>query len=208
VVDVSSELKLTYVIGPNAKQALKSAQLIAPETTHGVCSTEDYCLIKIYGKQDRFILISSFEKFSSVSHNLQGHSCVGNFNDFREDNIIAEIPLIYPQTQESFTPHMVNLDKLDGISFTKGCYLGQEIVARTQFLGKLKRHLYPLTLTSDDSVQPGTALYDSEQHQVGTIIDANPLAEKSIACLAVIQDKAMGQKLTPADSSKGKIEKK
>lgn len=55
--------------------------------------------------------------------------------------ILAGIPTIDASNSEKFTPHMLNLDKLGAISFTKGCYTGQEVVARTENLGKSKRRL-------------------------------------------------------------------
>ena len=64
-------------------------------------------------------------------------------------------PLVAKATSELFVPQMINLDKLGGVSFKKGCYPGQEIVARTHYLGKIKRHLYrvralqPLTAGTD-----------------------------------------------------------
>ena len=57
-------------------------------------------------------------------------------------NIRLGIPVILPETQEQFVPQMVNLDAIGGVSFQKGCYPGQEIVARTQYLGKIKRRMY------------------------------------------------------------------
>ncbi|MDE3009584.1 MAG: folate-binding protein YgfZ [Pseudomonadota bacterium] len=50
-------------------------------------------------------------------------------------------PEVLPQTIDAFVPQMLNLDTLDGISFKKGCYTGQEIVARTHFLGRVKRRM-------------------------------------------------------------------
>ena len=57
-------------------------------------------------------------------------------------DILAGIPWVTKATSEEFIPQMLNLDKLGAISFTKGCYTGQEIVARTHYLGKAKRELY------------------------------------------------------------------
>ena len=54
-------------------------------------------------------------------------------------DIHAGVPTIVAKTQDAFVPQMVNLEQLNGLSFTKGCYPGQEIVARMQYLGKLKR---------------------------------------------------------------------
>ena len=57
-------------------------------------------------------------------------------------NIRSGIPVILPQTQEQFVAQMVNLELIGGVNFNKGCYPGQEIVARMQYLGKLKRRMY------------------------------------------------------------------
>jgi folate-binding protein YgfZ len=66
--------------------------------------------------------------------------------DWRLADIRAGLPQIYLPTREAFVAQMLNLDLLDGISFSKGCYTGQEIIARTQHLGRIKRRLYRLQL--------------------------------------------------------------
>ena len=67
-------------------------------------------------------------------------------HDWRLADIRAGLPQIYAATSELFVAQMLNLDLLDGISFSKGCYTGQEIVARTQHLGRIKRRLRRLQL--------------------------------------------------------------
>src|SRR6185437_5057404 len=67
-------------------------------------------------------------------------------HDWRLADIRAGLPQIYLPTRETFVAQMLNLDLLDGISFSKGCYTGQEIIARTQHLGRIKRRLYRLQL--------------------------------------------------------------
>ena len=67
-------------------------------------------------------------------------------NDWRLADIRAGLPQIYAATSESFVAQMLNLDLLGGISFTKGCYTGQEIIARTQHLGRIKRRMFRLAL--------------------------------------------------------------
>ena len=66
--------------------------------------------------------------------------------DWRLADIRAGLPQIYTATREMFVAQMLNLDLLDGISFTKGCFTGQEIIARTQHLGRIKRRLFRLRL--------------------------------------------------------------
>lgn len=72
---------------------------------------------------------------------------ISRFADtWRLADIRAGLPQIYAATSETFVAQMLNLDVLDGISFTKGCYTGQEIIARTQHLGRIKRRLHRLRL--------------------------------------------------------------
>lgn len=65
---------------------------------------------------------------------------------WRLADIRAGVPQIYEATSEQFVAQMLNLDRLDAISFTKGCYTGQEIIARTQHLGRIKRRMFRLRL--------------------------------------------------------------
>jgi folate-binding protein YgfZ len=66
--------------------------------------------------------------------------------DWRLADIRAGLPQVYDATRELFVAQMLNLDLLDGISFTKGCFTGQEIIARTQHLGRIKRRMFRLQL--------------------------------------------------------------
>ena len=83
--------------------------------------------------------------------------------------IQSGIPHIDSSNSEAFTPHMLNLDKLDAISFTKGCYTGQEIVARTEHRGKSKRRMMHY-LADGDGVTAGAAVTDGERN-VGEVVN-------------------------------------
>jgi folate-binding protein YgfZ len=61
---------------------------------------------------------------------------------WRRTEVLAGIPRIVPGTSELFVPQMLNFESVDGVNFRKGCYPGQEIVARSQYLGKLKRRMF------------------------------------------------------------------
>ena len=100
-------------------------------------------------------------------------------------DIQAGIPVILHQTQEHFTPQMANFEALGGVSFTKGCYTGQEIVARTQYLGKVKRRLYLAHLDSDSSPLPGDELFGAEQ-SAGMVVNVQASPGGGFDLLAVI----------------------
>jgi len=76
--------------------------------------------------------------------------------------IEAGIPLITPPTQDEYVPQMANLDLIGGVSYTKGCYPGQEIVARTHYLGRLKQRMYHVRMATPEPPAAGDALYSSE----------------------------------------------
>jgi hypothetical protein len=99
------------------------------------------------------------------------------------------LPWISPATHDAFIPQMANLELIGGVSFRKGCYPGQEIVARTQHLGRAKRRLFLAHVNSDASPAPGLALYsdDLEEQSAGTIVNAAPAPGGGFDVLAVVQ---------------------
>jgi len=84
----------------------------------------------------------------------------GNSEDWRLLDLLAGLPWLSPATAEEHVPQMLNLDKLGGISFTKGCYTGQEIVARTHYLGKAKRALFLAECALDTAPEANAAILD------------------------------------------------
>ncbi|MBI3478763.1 MAG: folate-binding protein YgfZ [Nitrosomonadales bacterium] len=104
-------------------------------------------------------------------------------------NIRSGLPVILPQTQEQFVAQMVNLELIGGVSFKKGCYPGQEIVARTQYLGKLKRRMYLAHLASSVAPQAGDELFssDMEGQASGMIVNAAPAPGGGYDVLASVQ---------------------
>jgi folate-binding protein YgfZ len=103
--------------------------------------------------------------------------------------INAGQPRVVAATQEAFVPQMVNMElpAVAGVSFNKGCYPGQEIVARTQYLGKVKRRMYRAKL--DTYAAPGTDIFTPEagdQH-CGALVTVAPSPAGGYECLLVVQ---------------------
>ncbi|MDQ4624760.1 CAF17-like 4Fe-4S cluster assembly/insertion protein YgfZ [Janthinobacterium lividum] len=108
----------------------------------------------------------------------------GGIDAWRLSEIHAGIPQITAATQEQFVPQMVNFELLGGVNFKKGCYPGQEIVARSQYLGKLKRRT-TLVSIADPSVVAGGELFaasDPEQ-PCGMVVNAAPNGDGGIDAL-------------------------
>jgi folate-binding Fe-S cluster repair protein YgfZ len=88
---------------------------------------------------------------------------------------------------------MVNLQLIDGVSFTKGCYSGQEVVARMQYLAKPKRRMYLADVESPIPPRPGDALESatgSSEQAAGRVVDACPIGDGRYALLAVVEIEA------------------
>jgi folate-binding protein YgfZ len=98
----------------------------------------------------------------------------------------AGVPVVLPQTQDHFVPQMANMEILGGVSFNKGCYPGQEIVARSQYLGKVKRRLHLAHL--DSEARPGDELFapDPADQAAGLIANAAPAPGGGWDVLAVV----------------------
>jgi tRNA-modifying protein YgfZ len=106
-------------------------------------------------------------------------------NEWRLADIRAGLPQVYAATSEAFVAQMLNLDVLDGISFTKGCYTGQEIIARTQHLGRIKRRLSRLLLPPGTwSVGQAVHLTDGRQGRLTEVIESGGRTE-ALAVLSV-----------------------
>lgn len=138
-VQLHKESENLCLIGLQSEAGIHLPNL--PETTFSVYQNSDI-YIKLPGR-NRYLVISSSEdaialwnKFSRIDHYTACHlSC------WIEQDISAGIPWLTQETSEEYIPQMLNIDKLGGISFNKGCYTGQEIIARTHYLGKTKREL-------------------------------------------------------------------
>lgn len=99
----------------------------------------------------------------------------GTPDAFAQLGIRAGVPIVTLATQDRFVPQALNFDLLGGIHFRKGCYPGQEIVARMQYLGRLKDRLFVFRVDAPPPA-PGTALVaaDAPEPALGTVVNAAP----------------------------------
>ena len=153
---------------------------------------------KISHLKDHFQLILPAETAPILKEHLQKYIIFSkasveikdidhSYPHWQKEDIQNGFPNIYAKTTDTFTPHMLNLPKLEAASFNKGCYLGQEIIARTEHLGKVKRHLHFATMENTQLPKPGDIIKNNTQQTIGIIIDAISDKDK-ILFLAVIQD--------------------
>ena len=173
------------VAGDHATEAVKEIFGAAPDQFLSVINNTQGSIICL--AQNRFEIITTPEHAPRHWEYLKKYATpVGRFCwDWLE--IKAGIPIITPATQEQFVPQMTNLEAIGGISFQKGCYPGQEIVSRTQYLGKIKRRMYLANISTKEPISAGDELYSNNKQACGMIVNAAPSPEGGYDVLAVIQ---------------------
>jgi folate-binding protein YgfZ len=149
-VQMEDASELIHVSGQHGTQALHSAHLPIPRSDKPYVEQDGIGVALAGRDSDRYWVIGAADKLAE--HRLAGDSRHADRieHDWRLADIRAGLPQIYLATGETFVAQMLNLDLLDAISFSKGCYTGQEIIARTQHLGRIKRRLYRLQLPSGE----------------------------------------------------------
>ncbi|NVZ19488.1 CAF17-like 4Fe-4S cluster assembly/insertion protein YgfZ [Pseudomonas costantinii] len=172
----------------NADQALATLGLELPAETDSIVRTDTLIAIRV--SPDRAELWVPAEQAETVHNQLAAQLKETDLNEWLLGQVRAGIGQVMPQTRELFIPQMLNLQAVGGVSFKKGCYTGQEIVARMQYLGKLKRRLYRLSLDAAELPEPGTPLFSSSHNSsIGEVVIAAK-ADQSIELLAVLQAEA------------------
>lgn len=185
--------------GPGATQMLREILPGIPENVHGVMVTEGLTVVRVPGMtHDRYEFSGDFDSCRRLWDDLQVHAAPVGPEGWRLLDILAGLPVIYPETSEQFVPQMINLDALGGISFNKGCYPGQEVVARMHYLGKLKRRMVRLAIEGQRCPGPGTPVFRAEgdpSQPDGQIVDATLHPDGLYAALAVVQTSALEEPL-------------
>lgn len=158
-----------------------------PEQIFELTSTDNSTLIRLPGTTPRFEIICDTAHAKEIWQALKANCMPVGKPCWEWLEIQAGIPDIYLQTQEEFVPQMVNLDLLDAINYKKGCYTGQEIVARTHYLGKVKRRTHLVHLNTSTPPQAGNDVTNESNDIVGKVVRVAPEPAGGYVVLAEIR---------------------
>ncbi len=186
VNDASEQMIRLGIAGETAPAALAELGGTAPQDDYGVARCGPVTAIRLPGQ--RFEILVAPENAAAVWQTLNKHCTPVGSGCWEWLEIQAGIPMVTAGTQEQFVPQMANMELIGGVSFTKGCYPGQEIVARSQYLGKVKRRMYRAHLDSDVAPQPGDVLFGqgASEQSGGMLMNVQPSPEGGFDLLAVI----------------------
>lgn len=174
------------ISGPSASAILRK-QVGAVPTVNECVSHENVRLLGIPGPYPRYLVLADTTSAQVLWSAAPEATPVG-MTAWSWLDIMAGLPTIYSQTYETFVPQMVNLDLLGGVSFDKGCYSGQEIIARLHYLGRLKQRMFRAHVTAERPPAPADPIHIpvGDPQAIGHVVDAKPCPRGGYDLLAVI----------------------
>ncbi len=194
IQDVSEQLIGIGVSGKNATDLLLPFVNNINTEVDSISFNENYIVIRVPSLHNktspRYEIFCSYEHAIALWEKVSAQAEVVNSSSWDYLNIQAGLPFIDANNSEEFVPQMANMELINGVSFTKGCFTGQEIVARMHYLGKLKKRCYKININTNNKPQAGDKLFAENARagqNTGAIISVEKNPESGYDALAVIQ---------------------
>jgi folate-binding protein YgfZ len=195
--DASNKIVKIGFSGPDAEQKLGKIIDAVPTEIDAVTQNNNVTVVRVSNTPPRFEIYGSIENIKTIWGKLAIDAKPVGSGSWNLLDIKDAIPEVVPETKEAFVPQMINLEGINALSFKKGCYPGQEIVARMHYLGKLKRHMFLAHSDNDTAPAPGDSLFaeGSESGQgAGKIVraESNPNGGTDLVAVIEIASKEKG----------------
>ena len=204
--DDSDNYLLLGLSGDRARQAIHNSFGSAPAGRHGTVVQDNNIAIQMDEAGNCYECWIEASEITKVWPSLSEGLTIQGSHSWELLMIRQGLADVEEATVEAFIPQMLNYQLTGAISFTKGCYTGQEVVARMQYKGTLKRRLYRVRVTAK-KLMPGTDLYNSETEQkIGSVVNAVSLDNDHSEALAVITIKDVENNTDISTANSAKLE--
>lgn len=200
-IEVITDQVAIGVAGTAASKLLQQQAGSLPDAVDAVVLSNDLLIMQVRGALPavdvpRYEVVGAIEKMQALWQLLAESCQVCSEARWRLLNVDAGVPAIGEGTSEAFVLQMLNLQHIDGVSFKKGCFPGQEVVARMQYLGKLKRRMFRAAVAGDPPA-PGAEIFtESSNSAVGKVVDAQSDGNGETRLLAVLAIESSTKPLT------------
>ena len=197
--------------GTQAEAALTAHWGSTPQRIGEVQQHADgVAVLRSFGDIPRFELIGPEDSIRAVYTSMVSVCSVADISHWYDQDLAAGLPLVHADTADEYVPQMLNLLELGAINFDKGCYVGQEIVARLHYRGKLKRRLYTATCDVGSAPQRGAdiCVRDGDTTRVsGKVLAVGRAADGACRIQAVVNiDDAEAHPLELSDGTGLRLE--
>ena len=173
------------MMGADAAYTLQQTFGFCPTEPEQTQSNEQVSITAL--SNGRFMLLIAADFLAELWAKLAQTANIGTVNDWRLAQIAAGETPVLPETTELYQPQELNFLPLNAISYNKGCYTGQEIIARLYFRGKLKQWVHRFSATSSVLPALNSVIYDTTGHAQGHVVLAAQADNQTIELLAIVR---------------------
>ena len=183
-IEMTNEYHIIGICGQMSKELLSSYNA---KNSSGIKEDDNYQILNNnseYFSSSTLIYKDEAKKINEIKKLLTKDQL--GFNVNKLSDYYNRILRVTMETKEQYIPQVLNLEKLNGINYKKGCYTGQEIVARTHYLGKIKKQIFLINHNSK-LINISNKIHDENNEILGEVISGNQTIQEEIICLAVIR---------------------
>lgn len=188
--------------GSAAAELAARAVASVPTEVDQVSVEGERLLVRVPG-DNRFECWLPADDAATLVQELADKASLAGTDAWLLQQIRAGVPDLRSDTSEAFIPQMTNMQALEGVSFTKGCYTGQEVVTRLQHRGILKKPMYRASVTTAERPLPGQALHSAAKENIGQVVLAAPTGGDNFELLAVVTKEQAESSTIHLESAEG-----
>ncbi len=178
------DLAVFGVMGEGSPTLISQLFGNCPTAIDDVISNEQASVIRLHGEQ-RFLVLVQPETLTTLWPQLIQQAAIGDLNTWRLAQIAAGEAQVMASTSELFQPQELNFQNLNGVSYNKGCYTGQEVIARLYFRGKLKQFVHRFQASCAEIPTLNSAIVDDTEHTQGHVVLTAKRDDSTVEMLAI-----------------------
>ena len=199
-----AEEELQEVLDLDCKKDQAACQPV-PKETDQTLQYKTLSILRLPGTVPRFEVFGELEDAKLLWEHCNVKAAPVSSGGWHYLNILAGLPVITKDSSEAWIPQMVNYIAIGGVDFKKGCYPGQEVVARLNYLGKTKRRMYHIQINTDVLPQVNDAISSENDQEAGKILNAVINPDGKIEALAILKISEAEKPLTLASNPEATV---
>ena len=187
IEDVSESMVHFSYSGQGADTELKEILGDVPQSTSESLQFDSLTILAIAGPNPRFDIFGEVDDCMSLWQKLSNNAVIATSSHWDYLNVQAGIPMISAESSEAWIPQMVNYIQIGGVDFQKGCYPGQEVVARLNYLGKTKRRMYHIETDASSALKVGSPVKSANDTEAGKVLSSVLNPEGKAEALVILK---------------------
>lgn len=203
--DVSETLVHFGYAGERAEEELREVLDVIPTEPGETLQYKTLSLLRLPGTVPRFEVFGELDDAQALWERCNVRAAPVSSDGWHYLNILAGLPVITKASSEAWIPQMVNYVQIGGVDFKKGCYPGQEVVARLNYLGKTKRRMYLVEINTDKLPAVNDAIASDSDQEAGKVLNAVMNPRGKIEALVILKIAEAEKPLHMADDKEASV---